>query len=64
MLTIGSEKSPAPIKLELMPLAEALTELMWGPGWKDDGIAEKQKSLTTALLRYPSITGARVNKGT
>ena len=62
-LTIGSEEIPAPIKLELMPIAEALSELMWGPTWREDGIAERQQSLVQALLRYPIMTGAHVNKG-
>ena len=62
-LTIGTKDNPAPILLELLPIAEVLGKSMWGATFIEDGVALKQKNLKRALKLYPSQTGAQIKKG-
>ena len=62
-LVIGTSDNPAPILLELMPVAEILGKTLWGPTWVEDGIHLKQNNLKRALQMYPKQTGARIEKG-
>lgn len=60
---VGSEAIPAPILLELKPLAEVLSRSAWGPTWDDYGIDTRQRNLQEALHVYPDHVGAHIDKG-
>ena len=60
---MGTDESPAPIKLTLTPIAEVLSQSVWGPTWNDLGIASKQRNLKQALNLYPRHVGASIDKG-
>jgi hypothetical protein len=60
---VGSEEIPAPIKLELTPIAEVLSKSAWGPTWDDYGIDARQRNLKEALNFYPVHVGAQIGKG-
>ena len=60
---VGSKESPAPIHLELKPIAEVLTQNAWGPTWDECGISAIQRNLRQALNLYPVHVGAHISKG-
>ena len=60
---LGSKDLPAPIHLELTPIAEVLSESAWGPTWDDYGIDARQRNLKEALNYYPIHVGAHIDKG-
>ena len=62
-VNVGSKDLPAPIHLELTPLAEVLSESAWGPSWDDYGIDTRQKNLKEALNYYPIHVGDHIDSG-
>ena len=60
---VGSKEIPAPIYLELTPIAEVLSKSAWGPTWDDYGIDTRQRNLKDALNMYPEHVHAHINKG-
>ena len=60
---VGEEDMPAPIHLELTPIAEVLSESAWGPTWDDYGIDARQRNLIEALNYYPTHVGAHIDNG-
>ena len=60
---VGEKEMPAPIHLELTPIAEVLSESAWGPTWDDYGIDARQRNLKEALNYYPVHVGAHIDNG-
>ena len=59
---VGSEEIPAPIYLQLTPIAEVLSEGAWGQTWEDYGIDTRQMNLKQALNLYPVHVGAHIDE--
>ena len=62
-VNVGEKEMPAPIHLELTPIAEVLSESAWGPTWDDYGIDARQRNLKEALNYYPVHVGAHIDNG-
>ena len=62
-VNVGEKEMPAPIDLELTPIAEVLSESAWGPSWDDYGIDARQRNLKEALNYYPVHVGAHIDNG-
>ena len=62
-VNVGEEDMPAPIHLELTPIAEVLSESAWGPSWDIYGIDARQRNLKEALNYYPVHIGAHIDNG-
>ena len=60
---VGTKESPAPIFLELSPVAQVLSKSAWGPTWDEYGIDARQRNLKEALNLYPVHVGAHIDKG-